>query len=179
MGAFDKKLYICEIVWCGRKTPIRSAIRQDGEFKGLKACPGCKQRYDRKVVKKVATKNRESYSWFFDAMIKILVRNPKCENCGSNINYNFMPHSNIAHILPKQKYKSVATNENNIMFLCAGKSDSESNNCHHKFDSDISGRVKMPIWESVVKRFQLFKDEITETKGSDYLMLEKEDVHKL
>ncbi len=173
MGAFDKKLYVCEIPTCDRKTPLRSTIRLNGEFKGLKVCPGCKQRYDKKPPKKMAVKNRESYSDFFDDMIKILAKNPICENCGSNISYYFMPHSNIAHILPKQKYKSVATNKNNVLFLCAGKSGSESNNCHHKFDSDISGRSGMPVWNKSVKRFILFKDEVTESKGNDYLMLDE------
>jgi hypothetical protein len=154
----------CEL--CGRSTPIRSRLKS-GEFSGKKVCQYCrakntpKKAIKAKIFKRKVFKKREvSYSDFFDKAIKEMQQNPFCENCGGRININYLPHHNVAHILPKQRFKSVATHDSNKMFLCAGKDGLKS--CHEQFDSGYSTMMEMPVFEIAKKRFEIFKDEITE-----------------
>lgn len=168
----EKKLYVCEIESCGRKVIIRSTIRT-GEYKGKKACSGCKARYEKKVKKITQPIERVSYSGFFDNKITLLKIKNVCDNCGCKINANFMPHANIAHILPKSRYKSVATHPDNFLFLCSGKTDAEIGNCHYKFDNQIKNQEAMPVWDLAKQRFQKFKHLVTENIGDDFIKLDK------
>lgn len=156
-----KKLYKCDI--CSREVPIRSTIRNNEKYKGKKCCGFCKQKHD-KVVD-------DSKKKFFDDNIALLKIMPKCENCHCDIDASFMPASNVAHILAKSKYKSVAWEPNNRVFLCAGKNEKESNNCHHLFDSNISGRKEMEVYEIAKQRFERFKHKVKE-RGNEFEIFE-------
>lgn len=159
----------CEL--CGSEVAIRSTIKT-GEYKGQKACPVCKATHDKKpkartVLKRITDKTkqkrqkeRENYPKFFRMSIEELKKDPRCQNCGEKINASFQPHHNIAHILPKQRYKSVATHPDNKVFLCASKD--YRNACHEKFDSGASAMVEMPVFLLAVEKFQRFKDKVTE-----------------
>lgn len=61
-----------------------------------------------------------------------------------------------AHCLPKSIFPSIAKNPDNIVFLgCMVFGSSCS--CHEKYDSSVEARVKMPIYETVLKRYELLK----------------------
>lgn len=160
----------CEL--CGKEVNIRSTLKE-GENKGKKVCPSCTAKnklpkvYTSKI-KKQTTKNkkkrseeRQDFPEFFRDAILELQENPICQNCGCLINTSFNPSWNIAHILNKSKYKSVATNKYNKLFLCASK-DINGNNCHEKFDSGLEVRKTMPVFELAVQNFVKFKDECLE-----------------
>lgn len=146
------KLYPCEN--CGREVPLRSTVRNNDQHKGKKVCGGCKLRLDKK--------KDEGKREFFERAIQELKNEPYCENCGCRIDTSFMPAANIAHILAKSKYKSVAWNRLNRVFLCAGKNDEEYKNCHGRFDTDIEGRKDMPVYSVAQERFRTFMRDIKE-----------------
>lgn len=161
----------CQI--CGTDVPIRSTIKT-GENKGKKACPGCKTKADGSQIskgksrlkpitskrKKIRAEERKGLPEFFITSISELKEKPFCQNCGERINTSFEAHHNIAHILPKSRYKSVMTHPDNKLFLCASKDN--RNACHEKFDSSLSAMMEMPVLETAVEKFQKFKDEVAE-----------------
>lgn len=79
-------------------------------------------------------------------------RNVVCAECGKAIFE--VTASNIAHILPKTVFKSVAQNDNNFMYLCLAH--------HAQFDTSFRNAQKMKCWNEALRKYNLFKDEVTE-----------------
>ncbi len=160
------KLLPCQV--CGREVPMRSTIKE-GEHKGKKGCTYC---YNKPKTKKVYAKTPSKASpEFFSSLIPSLEAQGVCENCGCRLNVNYNPFWNMAHILPKSKYKSVAEERLNILFLCSQK-DWNTNRCHERFDSGPSTRKEMPVYELSRQRYEQFKDKVTEV-GIETLDYEK------
>lgn len=159
-------MYNCEIPGCNRSVSLRSTIKS-GEFKGKKACPGCKQKYDQKLTKQTTTAvqkrrdQRQGLPTFFVAAVEELKKNPFCENCGCKINAEFQPQFNIAHILSKSNYPSVNDDQRNKLFLCSSK-DFGGNFCHEQFDKSKSHRENLPVFKLAVERFKTFGDNVKE-----------------
>lgn len=164
MSKITKKVYHCQIEGCGRKVLMRSTIKE-GEFAGLKVCAGCKNKFEGKKKVKKVVKSKTDYKPFFEGMIEELVSKPFCENCGCRIKTDYLPHFNIAHILSKQKYKSVALEPNNIIFLCSSK-DKEGVGCHEIYDSGLEQRSLMPVFSTAKERLEKITDKIIE-KGKE------------
>lgn len=88
---------------------------------------------------------------------QILITPKRCEECGADLSYwkNSMPRAIIAHILPKSKFKSVATHPKNKMFFCPSP-------CHADFDNkgeDFAKTMKsLPLMR---ERFEEFKNLLT------------------
>lgn len=97
-----------------------------------------------------------------DFYMKHIAKIKKCENCGTSILHPGT--KNVAHILPKSKFKSIATDDNNIMYLCT-RLDRFDNNlgCHETFDKSWSSAKSMDIWNTAVQRVKRIRDKITET----------------
>ena len=95
---------------------------------------------------------------FFLKHINIIKRdNHSCKECGDNLIGDF---SEVAHILPKSKFKSIAMNDDNVIYLCGRHS---KNNCHAKFDNySISAIKEMNIYPSVQKSFSSLEGIIQE-----------------
>lgn len=143
---------------CGREVPIRTRIKS-GEFKDKKACNYCASKHKTKKV---------DYSTFFS---KAISRSEgKCQNCGCKVDLSYKGSWNIAHILSKRMYKSVAEHEDNFVILCSSKD--HGNLCHEKFDSDINGRENMPVFELALQKFVKFKDECLE-RGKEFFIFEE------
>lgn len=177
------KLYYCEIPTCGRPAQIRSTIKS-GEHKGKKVCSGCKQRFDGKVmaqkpIKKFTQKNierrrseRKGLSEFFNLLISVLKVVPRCQNCGCEIKHWLHPVNNVAHLLSKSHYKSVMANPNNFVFLCDSKDNPDTGkSCHYDFDNKINERPLMPIFDVVLTKYQMFREEVVE-QGKEREILE-------
>lgn len=174
------KQYYCEITTCGRPAQIRSTIKS-GEHKGKKVCSGCKHKFDgkaviQKTIKKFTQKNSEKRKLervglpvFFETAIAILKTMPYCQNCGCKINVHLFPVNNVAHVLPKQRYKSVMANSYNYVFLCDMKDAGRS--CHYDFDNKITERPLMPVFEAVLARYEMFRDKVVE-QGKEREILE-------
>ncbi len=63
---------------------------------------------------------------------------PRCMECNAKIPRVFARHA-TAHLLCKKLFKSIATNDNNYLLLCA------TNGCHNKTHT-LSTFVTMRIW---------------------------------
>ena len=146
--------YECQIPTCNRKVNIRSTIKQ-GEYAGKKVCQICKKKYD------TVTKDKPDYTNFFKYAIEVMNKVPYCENCGGKIDMSYNTYWNIAHILPKSKYKSVATNPYNNLFLCSSK-DNTGRDCHREYDNNIEDIVNMPCFAEAKRKFEIFKPNILE-----------------
>ena len=171
----------CQI--CAQQVPIRSTIKT-GDHEGKKVCPVCKEKYDshsplkpstrlRRITPKTQARRKEEragYPKFFRLSIEELKLSPTCQNCGGSINYDYEPVRNIAHILPKQRYKSVATHPENKLFLCASKDN--RNACHERFDSGVSSMKEMPVFPLAIKKFQKFKGEVAENGKLFHILAE-------
>lgn len=170
------KLYPCEIPDCSNLSIVRSRIK-NGEFKGLKACPYHKSIYDKQISRQT-TNNKEKRKLerkglpdFFETKISELKRKPFCENCGVKIKWWLFPVNNVAHILPKSKYKSVNSNLNNYLFLCDSKDNDEGSSCHREFDSGLKF-TEMKVFNLALSRYKLFRDDVLEV-GKEKLFFEE------
>lgn len=101
---------------------------------------------------------REGYSEFFQKHINLIKQNQiKCRECGQRLLGDV---SEVCHILPKNLFKSIATSDENIVYLCSYRS---RNNCHSKFDDGATEQVKqMEIYPYVKEKFSVLKDLVTE-----------------
>ena len=180
----SEKKYKCEVPDCEKETVIRSRIKT-GDYAGLKACPYCKMKFDKKPVKKQAPLikskpatiakrkvQREGLPEFFTTEIKNLSHDPYCMNCGCKINVYLHPVNNIAHILPKRNYPSVMTNEYNVVFLCTEKDHpTVAKSCHWSYDNRVLDRPSMPVFETVIERYKKFREQVQEV-GKESLFLD-------
>lgn len=93
--------------------------------------------------------NKEALNIFFDSLLM-----PKtiCAECGCTI-YN-PTRANIAHVLPKSIFKSVATNKHNFMYLCLSD--------HAMYDSSWKKAKTMHCWAAAKRQYDLFKDDVLE-----------------
>jgi hypothetical protein len=186
------KTYKCDIEDCQWTGSIRSKIKnKDSEHFGKSCCPlHAKQlnkytenktvlkkspiKSSNKPIKKFTKKgmekrkaDREGYGDFFIKHIQIVINEKKvCENCGDKLRGTGVDE--IAHSLSKGKYKSVATEDLNILYLCGIFSE---NQCHANYDKDYSTRVLMPVFKIAKERYLLFKDKVLE-EGKEKMLLE-------
>lgn len=115
------------------------------------------KKYNKKSVDK-RKGERKDYPEFYKRHVQI-IKDSKlfCEECGHQLIGDV---SEVCHILPKSNFKSIATLDENIKYLCSWKS---KNNCHALFDNGTNEQIKqMKIFNSVVETFELIKREVTE-----------------
>ncbi len=95
---------------------------------------------------------------FFQKHVDIIKQsNLCCEECGQRLIGDF---SEVAHILPKSFFKSICTEDLNVLYLCSWK---RGKNCHAEFDNGSNEKIKeMLIYPKVKKRFQELEDILTE-----------------
>lgn len=101
---------------------------------------------------------RADFPQFYQENIKyIRDNNLHCEECGCRLIGDV---SEVAHILPKNFFKSICTVQKNIVYLCSWKS---SNNCHAKFDNSKNEVVQeMNVFERLKQTVVELKPQITE-----------------
>lgn len=160
------KWYNCQIGTCFRAVGIRSTIK-NGEHKGKKVCPSCKAKFDSPAKKKskvveARKEQRKPLADYYSYGIKKLSENPHCQNCGRKIIVGLHPINNVAHILSKQKYKSVMANPYNMLFLCDSKDNPDGRSCHTEFDSKVKARPEMPVFNTAILVYSSFKDDVKE-----------------
>lgn len=113
--------------------------------------------YSKKVLEK-RKKERAGYAEFFIKHIgKIKENNSCCAECGSKLRGDV---SEIAHILPKGYFKSIATNDKNVIYLCGMYSNTQ---CHTNFDNYTEEKVKkMQIYPEIIRIFAELENLIQE-----------------
>lgn len=110
----------------------------------------------KQVVRPVSPEERaqrESLDQFFDRMALTMPYN--CMNCGKLL-YSFTKkakRSVTAHILPKATFKSIETDEANILFMGADYIGCPCN-CHDRWDMNADIRVLMKIYPVALERFE-------------------------
>ena len=114
-------------------------------------------KYSKKGLEK-RKKDREGFAEFFIKCIeRIKTERLCCTECGAPLKGNV---SEIAHVLPKSYFKSIATNDLNWIPLCGMYSE---NQCHLKFDdSKLEIIKKMTIFPKICCIFAQLEDVITE-----------------
>lgn len=145
--------YPCEMEGCTNMVPIRSRIKQ-GEHKGKKVCPRCYARLKpitKRTPKNVAKRkeDRQGFPVYYQYHIPKV---SQCENCGKAIHSPNI--SNICHIIPKGKFKSVGSYLDNCLYMCLS--------CHSEYDSSWTKAMSMQVWPLAVKRFKKFEKFIKE-----------------
>lgn len=115
----------------------------------------------RKYTQKSLNKRRSERGKFPEFFSKhvLIIKEKKicCAECGTRLLGDV---SEVAHVLNKSIYKSVSTDDDNIIYLCGWKSQ---NNCHSKFDNiSIEGLKDMLIYNQVCKIFEKIKSRVKE-----------------
>ncbi len=103
-------------------------------------------------------KEREGYKEFFDYCVNIIKKDKLvCEECGEKLKGHV---SEVAHVLPKSYFKSVATNKDNWIPLCGMYSN---NQCHTNFDNLPLKKFKnMKVYSKVMLIFAKLEPLIKE-----------------
>lgn len=126
------------------------------------------RKYSKKGLEK-RKEERKDYAEFYQKHIKIIKENKiKCEECGCNLMGDV---SEVCHILNKSRFKSIATDDLNILYLCCRGSDK---NCHSKLDNSSIEDVKlMQIYPTLKDRVKLLEEKIQEKlTWKDYELFE-------
>lgn len=107
---------------------------------------------------------RDGYGEFFKKHINIILsQNKTCQECGAKLQGL---SAEVCHILSKSKSPEVATEDDNILYLCF-----YGNSCHAKFDSNLSNRESMGVFALALERYSLLKNKVT-TWTSEVAQLE-------
>lgn len=94
--------------------------------------------------------DRVGYKEFFEKHIHIILDEHKsCENCGGNLQGLT---GEVCHILSKAKSPEVATNDDNVLYLCF-----YGNGCHSEFDNTLAKRRGMNIFPKAAERFKILE----------------------
>lgn len=102
---------------------------------------------------------RQGYKEFYEQHITNIKKEKLCcQECGCQLIGDV---SEVAHILEKQKFKSIACNSKNILYLCSWKGN--SNNCHSIFDGSAEQLQEMKVFtearETVKELLEIVKEE--------------------
>ena len=115
------------------------------------------RRYSKKGLERRKVE-RAGYVEFFQKHIKQIKDTRQCcRECGTRLKGCA---SEVAHVLPKGYFKSIATNDLNVIYLCGMYSE---NQCHTNFDNFPNEKVeKMKIYPIIISIFAELEDIITE-----------------
>lgn len=116
------------------------------------------KKYSKKGLEKRKEERFGYADFFYKHVQNIKNSNACCAECGERLKGDF---TEVAHILPKSYFKSISTNDLNVIYLCGMYCS--GNNCHSVFDNSAQEKVKqMKIYPIVKERFQELLPHITE-----------------
>lgn len=109
--------------------------------------------FNRGSMSKKRKKDRSGYKEFFERHVFIIKTNREsCRECGVRLKGNVRE---VCHILPKQYFKSIATDDDNIIYLCEEH--------HNEFDNSSNENVKkMKIYPLIQMSFKNLEGRIKE-----------------
>ena len=124
------------------------------------------KRYSKKGLEK-RKQEREGFKEFYEENIKKIKKEHLfCQECGCKLVGDV---SEVVHILEKQKFKSIACNFKNILYLCSWKSG--CNNCHSIFDGSAEQLQSMKIFKQTQETVKELLEEVEE--DYNYKILDK------
>lgn len=95
---------------------------------------------------------RAGYGDFFEKHVsKIINEGLHCQECGAKLQGLT---GEVAHILGKAKSPEVATNDDNVLYLCFW------NGCHANFDSSLEKRQDMRVFPIALKNYNTLKSKL-------------------
>ena len=113
------------------------------------------KKYSQKALDK-RKQERACLPEFFQRHIEI-AKTKCCEECGAKLQGHV---SEIAHVVPKQYFKSVMCLDTNVLYLCGMYSDKQ---CHSNYDNWTVEKIKeMKIFDKVNQIFKELEKIITE-----------------
>lgn len=115
-------------------------------------------KYSKKGLAK-RKEDRAGFAEFFQECVEEIKKNKLCcVECGAPLKGDV---SEVAHVLPKSYFKSVAMNKQNWLPMCGMWST--ENQCHYKFDNSNKEVFKsMKIYTKVQELFYLLESIIEE-----------------
>ncbi len=122
--------------------------------------------------KTVKSSEKQQLNEFFDRMAAKMPL--KCQNCGKKLNAytKWAKRCCTAHLFPKSIFKSIATNELNIVFMGTDLIGYNSCNCHTQYDANLENRKRMQIYDLAIERLYQMNNELSQAdwiKACDYL----------
>lgn len=115
------------------------------------------RKYSKKGLEKRREERKDFPAFFQKHIAEIKSTKARCAECGDRL---FGDVSEVAHILEKSKFKSISTDDENVIYLCGWKS---KNNCHGKFDNSSNEVVQeMKIYQDLLPVVRLLKEKIDE-----------------
>lgn len=117
-----------------------------------------KRRVDKHKTEDEKIADKELWEWYQKCIKQSKLR---CENCGSRIvPKEGKEHWSVCHVLPKNIFKSIKTNDDNWIELCY--------TCHTLYDRYLDEHdermMQMRIWNMVVAKFKILYPVITERR---------------
>ena len=113
------------------------------------------RKYSKKGLERRKEK-RKDFPEFYQKHIQIIKDNKlHCQECGCKLVGDV---SEVAHILNKSFFKSISTDDLNILYLCSWRSN--GNNCHSKFD--IGKEEEMTVFPIAQERVKEMIEKMTE-----------------
>lgn len=102
---------------------------------------------------------RVGYPEFYQKHMSIIKKERLCcKECGSRLTGHV---SEIAHILPKGYFKSIATKDSNVIYMCGMYSS--QNQCHYNFDNYSNKKFQeMKVFKEISRIFTELEGYITE-----------------
>lgn len=159
-------MYPCQYPGCETKVKIRSKVKdKDSEFYGLLVCSFHANQLRPKSVsdktrrtREARTEQRKDYPAFYQKHIE-LAQGKNCEECGKKLQGN---STEIVHILSKEKNPEIATNDDNIIYLCW--------ECHTKFDHSRTSRHQMKVFDWAQEKLSRIESQIL-NKSAQYFWM--------
>ena len=123
------------------------------------------KKYSKKGLEKRKAE-REGLGDFFLKHVQIIKDGRLCcQECGAKLIGDV---SEVAHRLPKSFYKSLMTDDDNVLYLCSWKS---SNNCHSMYDGSNEQLQSLQIFS---REKELIKQLIEKaTEKTNYKLYER------
>lgn len=164
LSIVDMATKLCEVgnhqvtaLWKAKRTN-----KDTGEVIQQACCKNCMGRTP--IKSKPNTGNKEEKQKLNVFFASQLLDIPKtCENCGERLDRSnpFAIRSQTCHILPKSKFKSIATNPQNKVFMCCF----HGCNGHGNWDNlDAEKRKSMKVYTLAIERFRTFENELTQSE---------------
>lgn len=114
------------------------------------------KKYSKKGLEKRKEERACLSEFFIRHVEKIKKEKLCCANCGTRLIGDV---SEVAHILPKQYFKSVMCSDENVNYLCSWKS---KNNCHSKYDGTNEQLQSLNIFAEEKLKIEELLEKVTE-----------------
>lgn len=106
---------------------------------------------------------RKDYPEFFQRHCEN-ARDRECAECGDRLHGDV---TEIAHIIGKSTNPELATEDENIIYLCGFYSD---NRCHSRFDQSCRARKTMEVYEHARQKVKQL-EELIEKRSADVICM--------